>query len=96
MKRSDLSWSVVSTGQRLHVVGVIADGGDHRMHIMGTVHTGTRRAAIRGGGEEQSQVEGSDYRWTAAIAGGGEGSHVQGSDFRWWGAIAAGEERPPT
>ena len=74
MKRSDLSWSAVSTGQRLHGVGVIADGGD-RMHIiMGTDHR--RWAAIRGGWE-LSHLDESDLRCT-----GLEGSNLRKIDRR--------------
>ena len=36
------------------------------------------RGAVSGG-EERSQVEGSDRRWRGAVSGGGERSQVEGS-----------------
>ena len=45
--------------------------------------------AITGGGE-QSNVEGSDFRWRGAIAGRWERLLVEGSDHWWRGAIAGG------
>ena len=44
-------------------------------------------------GREESQVEGSNRRWTGVIAGGGEQSEVVGSYRRWRGGIAGGGER---